>query len=227
MVRSFRHVTSQQQLALKLTLLLLAAAAILPAQFVRGTILGNVTDDSGAVIPGAEITLKNLGTNETKIVTSDESGAYNFPALLPGRYSLQVKKTGFKLQSVSDVGLEVNQTARVDIKLPVGDVAETVEVTAGIVQLKTDTSEIGHVVSNKQIVDLPLNGRDYLQLARLAPGVVPSRAGATAGQKGVSRSINSVGSRHIGQLPPGWRGHKRRVIPNAVGDSVHRRDPGI
>jgi hypothetical protein len=167
----------------------------LPAQFVRGTILGNVTDDSGAVIPVAEVTLRNLGTNEVKTVTTDEGGAYVFPALLPGQYSLQVKKGGFKIQSVSDVRLEVNQTARVDIKLPVGDVSETVEVTASAVLLKTDTSEIGHVVSNKQIVDLPLNGRDYLQLARLAPGVIPSRAGATAGQKGVSRSVNSVGAR--------------------------------
>lgn len=176
-------------------LMLLLLAASVQAQFVRGTILGNVTDDSGAGIPTAEITLKNLGTNEIKTINSDENGAYVFPALLPGRYSLQVKKSGFKVQSISDVGLEVNQTARLDVRLPVGDVSESVEVTASPLLLKTDTSEIGHVVSNKQIVDLPLNGRDYLQLARLAPGVVPSRAGATAGQKGVSRSVNSVGSR--------------------------------
>ena len=91
--------------------------------------------------------------------------------------------------------LEVNQTARVDVKLPVGEVAERVEVLASAMLLKTDTSEIGHVVSNKQIVELPLNGRDYLSLARLIPGVVPSRAGATLGQKGVSRSVNSVGAR--------------------------------
>lgn len=189
--------TSCFRFLLRLPLLLLFAAGIpsLQAQFVRGSIIGNVTDDSGASIQAAEVTLRNLGTNEARTVSTDDNGAYVFPALLPGRYSLQVKKTGFKVQSVSDVGLEVNQTARVDMKLPVGDVTETVEVTAGAVLLKTDTSEIGHVVSNKQIVDLPLNGRDFLQLARLAPGVVPSRAGATAGQKGVSRSVNSVGSR--------------------------------
>jgi hypothetical protein len=170
-------------------------AAALPAQFVRGTILGNVTDDTGASMPSAEVTLTNIGTNETRTLTTDSSGSYVFPALLPGRYGLQVKRSGFKTQSVSDITLEVNQTARVDVKLPVGDVSERIEVSASAVLLKTDTSEISHVVTNKQIVDLPLNGRDYLQLARLAPGVIPSRAGATAGQKGVSRSVNSVGAR--------------------------------
>ncbi|HTM47735.1 MAG TPA: TonB-dependent receptor [Bryobacteraceae bacterium] len=169
--------------------------AALGAQFVRGTILGTVSDESGAVIPGAEVVLKNAGTNETKTATTDEGGAYTFPALLPAVYSVQVTRTGFKARLVTDVKLEVNQTARVDVKLPVGEVAERVEVLASAMLLKTDTSEIGHVVSNKQIVDLPLNGRDYLSLARLIPGVVPSRAGATLGQKGVSRSVNSVGAR--------------------------------
>ena len=165
------------------------------AQFVRGTITGAVSDETGAVVAGATVTLNNKETNETRTGVTDNEGNYTFPALLPGVYGVEVKHPGFKVQAVSDVRLEVNQTARVDIKLPLGEVSERVEVTAAAMLLKTDTSEIGHVVTNKQIVELPLNGRDYLQLARLIPGVIPSRAGATAGQKGVSRSVNSVGAR--------------------------------
>ncbi|MBS1824414.1 MAG: TonB-dependent receptor [Acidobacteria bacterium] len=175
--------------------MLLLAAMSLHAQFVRGTLLGTVSDESGAVIAGASVTLKNTDTNETKSATTDESGGYTFPALLPGSYSIEVKQSGFKLRSLTGIRLEVNQTARVDVKLSVGEVSERIEVTANALLLKTDTSDIGHVVTNKQIVELPLNGRDYLQLARLIPGVVPSRAGATAGQKGVARSVNSVGAR--------------------------------
>ncbi len=178
-----------------LAALLVLTTACLHAQFVRGAIIGTVADESGAVIPNAQLALKNLGTNELKNSTSDSSGNFNFPALLPGFYSIEIKQTGFKTRLVSDIKLEVNQTARMDVKLAVGEVAERIEVTAAAMLLKTDTSEIGHVVTNKQIVELPLNGRDYLQLARLIPGVVPSRAGATAGQKGVSRSVNSVGAR--------------------------------
>lgn len=174
---------------------LLLCAAALHAQFVRGTILGVVSDDSGAVVPAAAVVLKNSGTNETKTTTTDADGAYSFPALLPGVYSIQISHAGFKSRVISGVKLEVNTTARVDVKLPVGELAERIEVSASAMLLKTDTSEIGHVVTNKQIMDLPLNGRDYLSLARGIPGVVPSRAGATLGQKGVSRSVNSVGAR--------------------------------
>ena len=165
------------------------------AQFVRGALVGKVTDEKGAAVTGTQVKLTNLGTNETKSATTDENGDYNFPALLPGVYSLEVRRTGFKTQVVSRVELQVNQTARVDVSLPVGELSEVVETVANAVLLKTDTSEIGHVLTNKQIVELPLNGRDYLQLARLIPGATPSRAGATAGQKGVSRSVNVGGAR--------------------------------
>src|SRR5262245_57975570 len=131
---------------------LLLSAVTLNAQFVRGTILGSVTDESEAVIPAAEVTLKNTGTNETKSTVTDQDGAYTFPALLPGVYSVQVTHTGFKSRLVSNVKLEVNATARVNVKLPVGEVAERVEVSASAMLLKTDTSEIGHVVTNKLIV---------------------------------------------------------------------------
>lgn len=184
-----------KSMALDVFLVMLLATATASGQFVRGTILGTVRDETGAVIVDAKVTVKNMGTNESRAISSDEAGNYTVPALLPGRYSVQVEHPGFKMQLVSGVELQVNQTARIDVNLPVGEVFERVEATAAAVLLKTDTSEVGHVITNKQIVELPLNGRDYLQLARLIPAAVPSRAGATLGQKGVNRSVNVAGAR--------------------------------
>jgi hypothetical protein len=178
----------------------LSAAVVLTtlpalAQFQRGTILGTVSDQSGAVVSKAQVILKNLGTNEERPVNTDERGDYTFASLLPGAYQVTAEAAGFKTQVISDIQLQVNQTARIDLKLSVGDMVQRVETTASVQLLQTDTSEVGAVINNKQIVDLPLNGRDFLQLARLIPGAIPSRAGATAGQKGVSRSVNVAGAR--------------------------------
>ena len=174
---------------------LLAWTLPLSAQFQRGSIIGTVTDQSNSVIGNGKVTLKNLGTNEERLAATDDRGDYSFPSLLPGSYRVTAEATGFKTQVVSDIQLEVNQTARIDLKLSVGDMVQRVEATASLQLLQTDTSEVGSVITNKQIVDLPLNGRDYLQLARLIPGAIPSRAGATAGAKGVSRSVNVAGAR--------------------------------
>jgi hypothetical protein len=164
-------------------------------QFFRGTIVGTVTDESGAIVVGADVKLLNQGTNAAEAVKTGADGAYTFPALLPGAYRVEVSSQGFKTQTISDIRLEVNQTARIDVKLAVGEIVQRVEATASLQLLKTDTSDVGGVIANKTIVELPLNGRDYLQLARLIPGAIPSRAGATAGAKGVSRSVNVAGAR--------------------------------
>src|SRR5215467_4576217 len=173
----------------------LSLAIPLGAQFQRGSIIGTISDQSNSMISTAKVTLKNLGTNEERSAVTDERGDYSFPSLLPGTYRVTAEAAGFKTQVVSDIQLEVNQTARIDLKLTVGEMVQRVEATASVQLLQTDTSEVGAVITNKQIVDLPLNGRDYLQLARLIPGAIPSRAGATAGQKGVNRSVNVAGAR--------------------------------
>ena len=92
------------------------------AQFIRGTILGTVTDSGGSVVPEAEITLQNQETNESRTLRSDMTGAYTFSALLPGLYRLEARCTGFKTQVLTDIRLDVNQTARFDLKLSVGQV---------------------------------------------------------------------------------------------------------
>ncbi len=173
----------------------LAATSVADAQFVRGSILGRVTDQTDAIVSDAQVKLQNQGTNEGKTASTDAEGNYSFPALLPGAYRIEVSRQGFTTQVVSDIGLEVNQTARIDVKLAVGELVQRVETTASLQLLKTDASDVGAVISNKQIIELPLNGRDYLSLARLIPGAIPSRAGATAGQKGVNRSVNVAGAR--------------------------------
>ena len=179
----------------------LAATSVADAQFVRGSILGRVTDQTDAIVSDAQVKLQNQGTNEGKTASTDAEGNYSFPALLPGAYRIEVSRQGFTTQVVSDIGLEVNQTARIDVKLAVGELVQRVETTASLQLLKTDASDVGAVISNKQIIELPLNGRDYLSLARLIPGAIPSRAGATAGQKGVNRSVNVAGARgHFGRF---------------------------
>jgi hypothetical protein len=178
-----------------LAVCLLATVPPVAAQFFRGTIVGTVADESGAVVVGADVKLVNQGTNAAESAKTGGDGAYTFPALLPGLYRVEVSSQGFKTQTVSGIRLEVNQTARIDVKLVVGEIVQRVEATASLQLLKTDTSDVGGVIANKTIVELPLNGRDYLQLARLVPGAIPSRAGATAGAKGVSRSVNVAGAR--------------------------------
>jgi hypothetical protein len=169
--------------------------AALPAlaQFQRGAIVGTITDQSASSVSN-QITLKNLGTNEEHTVLSDERGDYTFPSLpriVPG----DCRSQWFQDSVVSNIRLEVNQTARIDLQLTVGDMVQRVEASASLQLLQNGHVEVGAVINNKQIVDLPLNGRDYLQLARLIPGAIPSRAGATAGQKGVTRSVNVAGAR--------------------------------
>ena len=166
-----------------------------PGQFFRGSIVGTITDPSGASIPGVRVSLTNQGTNELRETYSDQRGGYTLPALLPGLYTIETLLESFQTRVVKEIKLDVNQTARIDLTLEVGQVVERIEVTAPLLLLKQDSSEVGHVITNKQIVDLPLNGRDYLQLARLIPGATPSRAGATLARKGVNRSVNVAGAR--------------------------------
>jgi hypothetical protein len=142
----------------------------------------------------AEVKLLHRATNAADAVKTGADGAYTFPALLPRAYRLEASSQGFKMQTISDIRLEVNQTTGVEVKLQVGEIVQGVGSPASLQLLKTDTSDGGGVIANKTIVELPLTGRDYPRLTRLSPGAPPSRAGATAGGKGVSRSANGAGA---------------------------------
>ncbi len=179
---------------LVLSIFLWLAVPELLAQSSRGTILGTVRDPSGASVPGTKVTVTNLGTNIAFNYETDDTGNYYVPSLLPGRYRVEAEKAGFKKFIVAEVIVEVNQTARVDVNLEVGRAAETVEVQGASPLVQTDTATLGQVVTNRQVIELPLNGRDFTNLLRLNVGVGELQAGimATIRQHGLNDSFRSV-----------------------------------
>src|SRR6266852_4399686 len=148
-------------------ILLLASQPMVGQTF--GSIGGEARDSSGAVVAGATVTAVNVGTNASRTVVTNEAGAYSFPSLPPGVYTLKIEKTGFKTVVRNQIELQVQLAARVDFELQIGQVSESVEVRADAALLVSDNATVGTVIENKRIVELPLNGRNYLQLVSLAP----------------------------------------------------------
>jgi Carboxypeptidase regulatory-like domain/TonB dependent receptor len=148
------------------------------------TLQGVVTDDSGAVVAGAEVAVTNIETGVTVKAIANEDGLYRVPALNPGRYSIEARGRGFAPARAREVRLEVGQTARLDIALKVGDVNETIEITAQGALLNSETTDVGQVIDGKRIVEMPLNGRNYLQLAQLSAGVLPALNNRTSDEGG-------------------------------------------
>lgn len=145
-----------------------------------GEITGNVTDSSGAVISGAGVTVVNTATNQVRKATSNETGTYSVPYLVPGMYDVRAENPGFKVAAHRGIEVQVGAVARIDFKLEVGEISQQVEVSGGAPLLTTESVALGTVIETRQIVDLPLNGRDYLQLVTLSPNVV-AEAQATGG----------------------------------------------
>ena len=140
------------------------------AQGQFGTITGLVVDPTGQSVPGADVTITNQQTAvEAKTVTNSD-GNYTVTSLLPGNYSLAASKAGFSTVTQTGIRLDVAQTARIDVALQVGSVSQQIEVKSSGVLLQTESAAIGNVVPESGVVNLPLNGRDYLQLATLVPG---------------------------------------------------------
>ena len=128
---------------------------------------GTVTDSNGAVVPGVNITITNSATGVSYRAATDGLGAYHVTDLLPGRYTMEVVKTGFATQRVLPFTLIVGQLFQQNISLAVGQAEQTVTVNAGALLLNTESSHDEQLVESQQIDDMPLNGRDYLQLAQL------------------------------------------------------------
>src|SRR3954447_15987742 len=159
-------------------LLVLGMARPAAAQSVTGTILGTVTDASGAVVAGAKVTIVNEGTALTRTVTSDASGEYTAPSLPTGRYTVMSEMSGFKALALSNIEVGVDQRVRIDLKLEVGAMTESVSIRAEPPLVQTSSSELGTTVSNEQIEALPLNGRNFVNLTRTVPGVLRGIPGA-------------------------------------------------
>ena len=154
-----------------------------------GTITGEVKDTSGAVIPGATVTAQNVATNAVRIQNSNEAGVFTFPAMPPGDYTVKAELQGFKTAQ-NKVELHVEQSVRVSFSLEVGGITETTEVTGTSPLISTENATIGTVIDNRRIVELPLNGRNYLSLIAASPNVSVGFAGAgqAGDRQGGSRS---------------------------------------
>ncbi len=187
---------------------LLAAFCLLSVLLFLGTplwaqetaaILGTVTDQSGAVVPQAKVTITNTNTGANRTVTTNQSGSYNAPDLPIGAYSVKVDAPGFKAYEQTAVTLNVNATLRVDAILQVGQSQETVTVEANAVQVQADTSEQSNVISGQQIMKLDTNGRNPVQLATLVPGAsgnLPDFNAPTALASSETISFNGQRSQH-------------------------------
>ena len=171
---------------------------VVHAQQETATIAGTVRDTSGAVVPGATVIVTNVQTNISTRTLAGEDGGFVVPSLRPGEYSVSAESAGFQKTVRTGVTLQVAQVARIDIELTAGQLTESVEVVGQSPLLDTLTSSRGSVVDQKRIVELPLNGRDYNQLALLSPGVLPGTPRlASVNFKGVlnvngNRTFNNV-----------------------------------
>lgn len=163
---------------LRLTLVALAACLLtFPlatyGQTFYGTVVGAVQDSTGAVIPGAGVTLTNIGTGEQRVQETEASGLFRFVNLVPGQYRLEARSEGFKQFSQGPISVEVEASIRIDPILEIGEVTEVVEVVSQTPLLQSQTSSLGQVVESRKVTETPLNGRNVLNLVALAPGVVP------------------------------------------------------
>lgn len=177
---------------------LLTITVIATAQVGTGTINGTVKDSTGAVVPDADIRVLNIDTNVPRITRSNATGEYTVSGILPGHYSVTAKKQGFRPTIVQSFVLRVDQTAKVDPILAVGNSAQTVVVQASGPLLDTESATLGTVIDNRRIVELPLNGRNFLDLTILAPGVT-----FTKDPNNTFEEIREVGRRVTGQYSVG------------------------
>jgi hypothetical protein len=174
-MRSVRLVLSN---GLLLLAIVLASSAAAHAQTGAASLTGLVTDESGASVPGATVTATNQATNVAYTAVSNESGNYTITSLPVGAYVVKAELTSFKTVSTTPIQLEAMQTVRLDFKLELGSLEETVEVTGETQVLQTETATVGEVISGTTLQALPLNGRNTGQLSLLLPGVVTPNPGS-------------------------------------------------
>jgi Carboxypeptidase regulatory-like domain len=183
-VNARRYASLGNLCVVSLVCLLLAITAPVTAQQTSGSVVGAVTDNTGAVVSGAAVTLTNVDTGDRRTATTSQSGDYEFVNLVPGNYRVDVENTGFKHFIRSNVVVQVQGSTRVDAAMALGNVSETVEVSSQAPLLETQQATVGQVVAGRAVSELPLNGRNVFNLLALSPGVVPQ--GGTQASNAVS-----------------------------------------
>jgi hypothetical protein len=198
--QEFQEVQEMRSLriTLCLTVLLMMAGKVFAQAGATGTILGTVTDSSGAIISNAKVTVTNTETNADFRTVSSSSGDFNAPALNPGPYRVTVEATGFQKFLTTGLVLTVNQRLRVDAALKPGAVTETVEASAQAVALNTDSAELSNLVSQQQVEELPLNGRNFIQLLLVGAGAVTVGGEQGTMRQGQGNAISVNGGRPEG-----------------------------
>ncbi|MGH9529278.1 MAG: TonB-dependent receptor domain-containing protein [Terriglobales bacterium] len=175
-----------------LALVLFVFASALRAQTANGQVNGTVTDNSGAIITGATVRLTNTGTKVAKQAHTNSAGYFVFINVLPGPYVLSVEQQGFRVANVNPFEIEVNQTLSQNIRLQVGTVTESVTVTTQSPLLQTSSSELGTVISDRAVQELPLNGRNFTQLLILTPGITPVSSAQGSGISATDAGITAI-----------------------------------
>ena len=178
---------------------LLLLAAPLSAQTAAGEISGLATDSSGSVMPGVRVTLTNVATNAVRVVQTNDAGVYVFPAVPPGTYTLKAEIEGFSSIERSNILVQVGSSIRVPFEMAIGQLSDVVQVTADTQLIQTENASIGTVIENRSIVELPLNGRNYLQLASLIPGATTNGPASAQGQQRMGGQRNSFSLNVSGQ----------------------------
>ena len=208
-----------------LALICLLVPRLVLAQFDTATVLGTVTDSTGARVPGATIILKNADTGITATTVSDSEGNYQFLNVRIGTYSVRSELQGFSAAIVETVSVVVNARQRVDLSMKIGNVGETVVVTGAARLLESESSDRGQIIGHEQIVNLPLNGRAYADLALLSPGVrkssISESRDGSFNVNGLRSSLNNfildgVDNNSYGTSNQGFSNQVVQVSPDAV-----------
>ncbi|MFY9978229.1 MAG: carboxypeptidase-like regulatory domain-containing protein, partial [Candidatus Sulfotelmatobacter sp.] len=177
----------RSRIGICLSFLLLAFLLITSIYSIAGVtanISGTVTDPTGAVLPGATVIATNVDTGVAATQTTNAQGFYSFQALPLGNYEITVQQRGFKAYTRTGLVLDVNSALVVDVKVQVGQESEKVEVSSAALQLETASTQMGEVISDKEMTDVPLATRSYTDLLSLQPGVVSSASGMTGAYAG-------------------------------------------
>ena len=161
---------------------LLWAAGNLCAQSLTATLVGTVMDPAGAVVTAAKVEIRNTATNEVRRVESDHKGEFIKPNLPPGSYEVSISKEGFQTLRQKGLELQLDQQARMEFRLELGSISQTVEVTASVPLLNTENATKGDVVVSQEMLEMPLDGRNFSDLAELVPGVLPKAQGSRGSQ---------------------------------------------
>jgi len=185
------------------TLVLVLLAILVPlradAQTPSGEISGTIVDGSGLPVPGVTVTLNNVATNVARVVQTNESGLYVISAIPPGTYDLKAELTGFSTVERKAIVVQVGSASRISFTMEVGNLSETLEVKAGAPLIQTENAAISTVIENRAIVELPLNGRNYLQLASLIPGATTNGPSSSQGKQRMGGQRNSFALNVAGQ----------------------------